>query len=58
MPTFYAITIRFKDSLMSFDLRASQWLHRQLHEKDVGAMHFIYYINRLIATKIDSTYLG
>ena len=23
-----------------------------------GAMHFIYYINRLTATKVDSTYLG
>ena len=23
-----------------------------------GAMHFIYYINRSIATKVDSTYLG
>ena len=23
-----------------------------------GAMHFIYYISRLIATKGDSTYLG
>ena len=23
-----------------------------------GAMHFIYYINRSITTKVDSTYLG
>ena len=23
-----------------------------------GAMHFIYYINRSIATKVDLTYLG
>ena len=23
-----------------------------------GAMHFIYYINRLTATKVDSTYFG
>ena len=23
-----------------------------------GAMHFIYYINRLTTTKVDSTYLG
>ena len=23
-----------------------------------GAVHFIYYINRFIATKLDSTYLG
>ena len=23
-----------------------------------AAMHFIYYINRLIATEVDSTYLG
>ena len=23
-----------------------------------SAMHFVYYINRLIATKVDSTYLG
>ena len=23
-----------------------------------GAMHFMYYINRLTATKVDSTYLG
>ena len=23
-----------------------------------GAMHFIYYINRSMATKIDSTYFG
>ena len=23
-----------------------------------GAMHFIYYINKSIATKVDSTYLG
>ena len=23
-----------------------------------GAMHYIYYINRSIATKVDSTYLG
>ena len=26
--------------------------------KMFGAMHFIYYINRLAATKVDSTYLG
>ena len=26
--------------------------------KMFGAMHFIYYINRSIATKVDSTYLG
>ena len=26
--------------------------------KKFGAMHFIYYINRSIATKVDSTYLG
>ena len=26
--------------------------------KNVGAMHFIYYINKLISTKVDSTYLG
>ena len=26
--------------------------------KKLGAMHFIYYINRSIATKVDSTYLG
>ena len=26
--------------------------------KMFGAMHFIYYINKSIATKIDSTYLG
>ena len=24
----------------------------------VGAMHFVYYINRPTATKVDSTYLG
>ena len=27
-------------------------------KKMFGAMHFIYYINRSIATKVDSTYLG
>ena len=26
--------------------------------KNVGAMHFIYYINRLTAAKVDSIYLG
>ena len=26
--------------------------------KMFGAMHFIYYISRSIATKVDSTYLG
>ena len=26
--------------------------------KMFSAMHFIYYINRSIATKVDSTYLG
>ena len=26
--------------------------------KKFGAMHFIYYIHRSIATKVDSTYLG
>ena len=26
--------------------------------KMFGAMHFIYYINRSIASKVDSTYLG
>ena len=26
--------------------------------KKFGAMHFIYYIKRSIATKVDSTYLG
>ena len=26
--------------------------------KMFGAMHFIYYINKSIATKVDSTYLG
>ena len=26
--------------------------------KKFGAMHFIYYINRSIATKVDLTYLG
>ena len=31
----------------------------QLNKKNVGGtMHFIYYINRLTATKVDSTYLG
>ena len=24
----------------------------------IGAIHFIYYINRLITTKVDSNYLG
>ena len=27
-------------------------------KKMFGAMHFIYYINRSIPTKVDSTYLG
>ena len=26
--------------------------------KKFGAMHFIYYINRSITTKVDSTYMG
>ena len=30
----------------------------QYHFLKFGAMHFTYYINRLIATKVDSTYLG
>ena len=31
---------------------------RVRREKMFGTMHFIYYINRSIATKLDSTYLG
>ena len=31
---------------------------KYLWNKKFGAMHFIYYINRSIATKVDSTYLG
>ena len=27
-------------------------------KKKFGAMHFIYQINRLTTTKVDSTYLG
>ena len=30
---------------------------RMMYNK-FGAMHFIYYISRSIATKVDSTYLG
>ena len=34
--------------------------HIELHFMwyDCVAMHFIYYINKLTATKVDSTYLG
>ena len=28
------------------------------YKKKFGAMHFIYQINRLTTTKVDSTYLG
>ena len=31
---------------------------RMQYLKMFGAMHFIYYINRLIACKVDSIYLG
>ena len=29
-----------------------------MFKKNVGAMHYIYYINMLTVTKVDSTYLG
>ena len=32
--------------------------HKTTNLKKFVAMHFIYYINRSIATKVDSTYLG
>ena len=48
--------LNFKPTLLDAHLR------KQLNFKPTllkfGAMHFIYYINRSIATKVDSTYLG
>ena len=42
---------------VSIENRKSK-VHNNSLKLKFGAMHFIYYINRSIATKVDSTYLG
>ena len=41
-----------------FGMDKIQGSHKFFFKKKFGAMHFIYQINRLTTTKVDSTYLG
>ena len=55
----YTVVCGFAAGLSSVNLSIREITHNRFaYFQIVGAMHFIYYINRLTTTKVDSTYLG
>ena len=53
------VRVRRRTVMSSVNLSIREITHNRFaYFQIVGAMHFIYYINRLTTTKVDSTYLG